>query len=197
MDKGEILRDYKAAKNHKRQIPILAELNACDKEKIIEILNSGGYTMVFNTNGVDISTKLEEIKGRLQKGESVATLAKAYHVSQKAMRNLLGIEEMEENNTVDDADKTMQDDKKLIEQLGDMVNSLTAERDELLAKLSSRDAQIERLNYELDRISNDYERESGYFAKYNELCIKNNQLNATIDILIEKISILKAVCRNG
>lgn len=197
MDKGEILRDYKAAKNHKRQIPILAELNACDKEKIIEILNSGGYTMVFNTNGVDISTKLEEIKGRLQKGENVAALAKAYHVSQKAMRNLLGIEEMEENNTVDGADKTMQDDKKLIEQLGDMVNSLTAERDELLTKLSSRDAQIERLNYELDRISNDYERESGYFAKYNELCIKNNQLNATIDILIEKISILKAVCRNG
>lgn len=197
MDKGEILRDYKAAKNHKRQIPILAELNACDKEKIIEILNRGGYTMVFNTNGVDISTKLEEIKGRLQKGESVTTLAKAYHVSQKAMRNLLGIEEMEENNTVDGADKTMQDDEKLIKQLGDMVNSLTAERDELLAKLSSRDAQIERLNYELNRISNDYERESGYFAKYNELCIKNNQLNATIDILIEKISILKAVCRNG
>lgn len=29
MDKGQILMDYRLAKNHKRQIPILADLNVC------------------------------------------------------------------------------------------------------------------------------------------------------------------------
>lgn len=38
MDKGQILCDYRTAKNHKKQIPILAELNACSKEEIIDIL---------------------------------------------------------------------------------------------------------------------------------------------------------------
>lgn len=197
MDKGEILRDYKAAKNHKRQIPILADLNVCSKEEIIEILTEGGYLRVFNTNGVDVSIKADEIREKHENGESVADLAKAYHVSQKGMRKLLGIEETEGNNTVDDTDKTTQDDKELIEQLSSMVNCLTAEKEELLAKLNSRDAQIERLNCELNRLSNDYERESGYFARYNDLCIKNSQLNATIDVLIEKVTILKAVCGNG
>ena len=33
MDKGQILMDYRLAKNHKRQIPILADLNVCDTQK--------------------------------------------------------------------------------------------------------------------------------------------------------------------
>lgn len=41
MDKGQILCDYRTAKNHKKQIPILAELNACSKEEIIDILTEG------------------------------------------------------------------------------------------------------------------------------------------------------------
>lgn len=52
MDKGQILCDYRTAKNHKKQIHILAELNACSKEEIIDILTDGGYTRTFNTNGV-------------------------------------------------------------------------------------------------------------------------------------------------
>lgn len=42
MDKGEICRDYNAAKDKKRQIQILAELNACSKEEIMKILQEGG-----------------------------------------------------------------------------------------------------------------------------------------------------------
>ena len=38
MDKGQILMDYRLAKNHKRQIPILADLNVCDTQTIVEIL---------------------------------------------------------------------------------------------------------------------------------------------------------------
>lgn len=43
MDKGQILMDYRLAKNHKRQIPILADLNVCDTQTIVEILEEGGY----------------------------------------------------------------------------------------------------------------------------------------------------------
>lgn len=42
MDKGQILMDYRLAKNHKRQIPILADLNVCDTQTIVEILEEGG-----------------------------------------------------------------------------------------------------------------------------------------------------------
>lgn len=86
MDKGQILCDYRTAKNHKKQIPILAELNACSKEEIIDILTEGGYTRTFNTNGVDISVKRKEIEDRYANGDDVATLAMAYHISKKAIR---------------------------------------------------------------------------------------------------------------
>ena len=46
MDKGQILMDYRLAKNHKRQIPILADLNACDTQTIVEILEEGGYKRI-------------------------------------------------------------------------------------------------------------------------------------------------------
>lgn len=62
MDKGQILMDYRLAKNHKGQIPILADLNACDTQTIVEILEEGGYKRMFNTNGVDISVKKTEIE---------------------------------------------------------------------------------------------------------------------------------------
>ena len=54
--------DYRLAKNHKRQIPILADLNVCDTQTIVEILEEGGYKRMFNTNGVDISVKKTEIE---------------------------------------------------------------------------------------------------------------------------------------
>lgn len=40
MDNGEIIRTYKAAKNKKEQVKILADLNQCKVEDIIEILKT-------------------------------------------------------------------------------------------------------------------------------------------------------------
>lgn len=40
MDNGEIIRTYKAAKNRKQQVKILADLNQCKVEDIIEILKT-------------------------------------------------------------------------------------------------------------------------------------------------------------
>lgn len=53
MDKGQILCDYRTAKNHKKQIHILAELNACSKEEIIDI-----FLQMVATHGHSIPTAL-------------------------------------------------------------------------------------------------------------------------------------------
>jgi hypothetical protein len=40
MTEGEIRRVYKAARNKKKQIPILAQLNCCSTGRILEIVHS-------------------------------------------------------------------------------------------------------------------------------------------------------------
>lgn len=181
MDKGQILRDHKAAKNHKRQIPILADLNACSKEAIVEILTEGGYLMIFNTNGVDISTKADVIKEQHEKGVGVAALAKTYHVSQKNIKTILGIEETEEGTMANEAE------------LQTKIKILTDKNRELNNELNEALDRINALKKELDKAQTKELPDIEVCEKYQELCIKNNQLNATIDILIEKISMLKAV----
>lgn len=42
MDPGEIARDYNAAINKRKQIGILADLNGCKRQKIIDILRQQG-----------------------------------------------------------------------------------------------------------------------------------------------------------
>ena len=42
IDKGEICRNYRYAKNKAEQVQILAELNAIDRSKVIDILIQGG-----------------------------------------------------------------------------------------------------------------------------------------------------------
>lgn len=42
MDKGEIVREYRAAKDRKAQLGILADLNECSKAEIAEILVEAG-----------------------------------------------------------------------------------------------------------------------------------------------------------
>ena len=184
MDKGQILRDYRAAKNHKRQISILADLNTCSKEAIIEILTEGGYLRIFNTNGVDISTKTDEIKEQYKNGVGVAALAKTYHVSQKNMKILLGIEETEEETMANEA------------ALQKRIDVLTDENRELRDRLNEAADRINALKHELDKAQTKELSDVEVCERYQDLCIKNNQLNATIDVLIEKISVLKAVRGN-
>ena len=42
MRDGEIVREYRLAKNKKMQVEILADLNACKKDIIIGILKTAG-----------------------------------------------------------------------------------------------------------------------------------------------------------
>lgn len=204
MDKGQILMDYRLAKNHKRQIPILADLNACDTQTIVEILEEGGYKRMFNTNGVDISVKKTEIEQKYSSGESIATLAMAYHISKKQIKALLGVEETEEKVTMSE--------QEMIKKLGDLTSeveklksgkaslekmneAVKQENDELRKQIE----QLENANAELDAtIKEQAEMLNGgkLYEDYQEICIKNSKLNAAVDVLVEKISMLKAVgCR--
>lgn len=204
MDKGQILMDYRLAKNHKRQIPILADLNACDTQTIVEILEEGGYKRMFNTNGVDISVKKTEIEQKYSSGESIATIAMAYHISKKQIKALLGVEETEEKGTMSE--------QEMIKKLGDLTSeveklksgkaslekmneAVKQENDELRKQIE----QLENANAELDAtIKEQAEMLNGgkLYEDYQEICIKNSKLNATIDVLVDKIGMLKAVgCR--
>lgn len=42
MTESEIVRNYREAKNKREQITILADLNRCEKEEIVEILLKNG-----------------------------------------------------------------------------------------------------------------------------------------------------------
>ena len=205
MEKGQILMDYRLAKNHKRQIPILADLNVCDTQTIVEILEEGGYKRMFNTNGVDISVKKTEIEQKYSSGESIATLAMAYHISKKQIKVLLGVEETEEKGTMSE--------QEMIKKLGELtseVEKLKANKkslEERNAKVEKENdnlrkqiEQLESFNAELDAtVKEQTEMLNGgkLYEDYQEVCIKNSKLNATVDVLVEKISMLKAVGCHG
>ena len=62
MDKGEILRNYNQAKHKTEQVRILADLNACTPEEIIDVLIEQGLDRI----------KLGRVIGKLSgKPESV------------------------------------------------------------------------------------------------------------------------------
>lgn len=185
MDKGQILMDYRLAKNHKRQIPILADLNVCDTQTIVEILEEGGYKRMFNTNGVDISVKKTEIEQQI--------------------KVLLGVEETEEKGTMSE--------QEMIKKLGELtseVEKLKANKKSLAEinaqvekendDLRKQIEQLESFNAELDAtVKKQTEMLNGgkLYEDYQEVCIKNSKLNATVDVLVEKISMLKAVGCHG
>lgn len=190
MDKGQILMDYRLAKNHKRQIPILADLNVCDTQTIVEILEEGGYKRMFNTNGVDISVKKTEIEQKYSSGESIATLAMAYHISKKQIKALLGVEETEEKEVMETKDQfAISALEKEKAELKAQLKECKAENEKLMKHISDLESQIAEMEHDGDSTSD-------LSDKYQQLCIKCNQLNTTIDVLVDKIGMLKAVgCR--
>lgn len=185
MDKGQILRDYKTAKNHKRYIPILADLNLCDTKKIVEILEEGGYKQMFNANGVDISVKKDEIERKYYSGATISTLATAYHISKKQIKELLGVKETEENKLMEN-DVNVSELKKKIDVLTNENEILKKTADEAKDCAANLQKRIEELEAHKDSNSLLYD-------KYQDQCIKINQLNTTIDVLVDRMSILKAV----
>ena len=65
MDEGEIVRDYNAAANKSEQVKILAELNGCEKKKIVEILQKNGVPVKVRKNRPKTEEEREEQAIRL------------------------------------------------------------------------------------------------------------------------------------
>lgn len=194
MKESEILSDYRQAKNQRKQIGILADMCLCSKSEIGEILKKNGYMMVFNTNGVDISTKADEIKAKYENGTKIQELAKEYYAPQKGIKLILGLKEDEEMGKLTDIpegidlEKENKDLKAKIKELEKQIDKLESEKQYNLHTLQTLHEEIDQLNANLTK-----ERESEWHKKYTDLCIRYNQASTTIDVLIEKISMLKVV----
>lgn len=178
MDKKQILRDYREAKNQKRQIPILADLNLCTQDEIKSVLHESGYLMVFNPNGVDVSLRANEIKERYSKGDDVTTLSKAFYVSHKGIRQILGIEE-----DIEVAENT----KETIESLNRQIK----EKDAAIAELRQRLHNCEEKSKCVMAETKAYHTED----EWQQMCIKINNLNVTIDTLVDRLALLRSVAR--
>lgn len=90
MTEQEIVINYKRAENHKGQIKILSELNACPKDEIERILRENGLMKYFLKNK-DMSVELPKIKKLLQEGKSQKDIAILYDTSQPKISEILKI----------------------------------------------------------------------------------------------------------
>ena len=71
MQNSEIVRSFNEAKNKGKQVKILAELNFCSKEKIMDILKEAGIDVnnrIFN--GGNLKTTVSNIKPEAPKQEN-------------------------------------------------------------------------------------------------------------------------------
>ncbi len=75
MTEGEIIRRYKHAADRRKQIKILAELNACPKETIREILRNAGCDVPATGNRYTAAKKSAEADGSKRKQTAEALKA--------------------------------------------------------------------------------------------------------------------------
>lgn len=157
MKESEILSDYRQAKNQRKQIGILADMCLCSKSEIGEILKKNGYMMVFNTNGVDISTKADEIKAKYENGTKIQELAKEYYAPQKGIKLILGLKEDEEMGKLTDIpegidlEKENKDLKAKIKELEKQIDKLESEKQYNLHTLQALHEEIDQLNANLTK----------------------------------------------
>ena len=84
------------------------------------------------------------------------------------------------------------------------ISALEKEKAGLKAQLKECKAENEKLMKHISDLKNqiaemehDGDATSDLSGKYQQLCIKYNQLNTTIDVLVDKIGMLKAVGYRG
>lgn len=174
--------------------------------------SDGTKTVVNCMDNVEIKKKVvdgKEITIRKPKKADTyseeAALAMAYHISKKQIKVLLGVEETEEKGTMSEQEMI-----KKLEELTSEVEKLKANKKSLEERnaqvekenddLRKQIEQLESFNAELDAtVKEQTEMLNGgkLYENYQEVCIKNSKLNATVDVLVEKISMLKAVGCHG
>lgn len=94
MSEFEILQDYKSAKDKNKQISILADINLCSCEKIIEILMKNGAVSGLKkkkmVQRINWTTEMENDVLRLsQEGDSIERIADKLGLKEGAVRSKL------------------------------------------------------------------------------------------------------------
>lgn len=94
MSEFEILQDYKSAKDKNKQISILADMNLCSCEEIIEILMKNGAVSGVkkkkSTQRINWTTEMENDVLRLsQEGDSIERIADKLGLKEGAVRSKL------------------------------------------------------------------------------------------------------------
>lgn len=74
MTDSEIVRDYREAKNKREQVTILADLNRCEKEEIIDILLKNGVDQRELPRKRKPKSKPEEEKRAQSAADTVASI---------------------------------------------------------------------------------------------------------------------------
>ncbi len=79
MSNEEIVKMYRESKNKKAQVEILADLNACGKEKILSILKEGGVSpteMPRNRKKTECDERLPRLEERKVEREVLPDIVK-------------------------------------------------------------------------------------------------------------------------
>ena len=132
-------------------------------------------------------------------GDDVATLAMAYHISKKAIRTLLNVPETEDEKPMENEKNTKTCNEIIrnlhneLNEANDKILSLTKQLDEEKNKNTALKEQMANMETEIDKLKSRAEENDSLYSRYQDQCIKINQLNTTIDVLIDKINLLKAV----
>ena len=97
MTNEEIVRDYKAAKAPQKQIGILADLNACSKKEIVEILREAGCELPAYYTKKPKQEKPEQSLSEKIEGIQDALLSLAPAPAEKPLAEKLGYTGTQEN----------------------------------------------------------------------------------------------------
>jgi chromosome segregation ATPase len=123
----------------------------------------------------------------------------AYQISKKAIRTLLNVPETEDDKPMENEENTKmckETINRLREELNeanDKILSLTKQLDGERNKDTALKEQIESMEAEIRELKSHAAESDNFYSRYQDQCIKINQLNTTIDVLIDKINLLKVV----
>lgn len=181
MTHDEIVRNYREAKDKKKQIGILADLNECNEEKIISILKENGVNH-------------RELP-RTKKGEDKTSEKNEMNALEEAMSEVI-TEQKGEIDNLKGLIQTLQDEVggyQVIEQdLSVKIQAAEERVRELEDMLADANAALESTEHQLDEVTKDArslaERASRAEDKQIELSEKIKEQNKLIETLVNAVS---------
>lgn len=100
---------------------------------------------------------------------------------------------MENENNTQTCKETINRLHEELNEANDKILSLTKQLNGERNGNTALKEQIVSMEAEIRELKSHAEENDSFYSRYQDQCIKINQLNTTIDVLIDKINLLKAV----